>query len=1283
MEDKEQAQLKKKNLKVHPRAKANCLSHFFFCWEIPVILKGWKKELNEDDLYAPLHEYESKRLGDKLEQLWEEDMHFRKSPNLWRCLIKQFAAEFMFYGILYAPIQLAVTLLLPYFLRKLLGYYTPNQKEMTQDQAYIYAGGLSIVACARVLLFHFFYFGTTVIGMKVRVACSSLIYRHALNMKKSAMEKITLGQLINILSNDVNRFDQAAPNLHFIWIAVVELIVGIYYLDATLGHAALGGIAIICLCLALQVFSMFKISKSRLKVAEKTDYRIRLMNDIICGIEAIKMYTWEKPFAKLVEIARRLELAEIKTGSHYRLFINTFKIYMGKFCVFLSVLVAVLTYFPLTSQYAFALICIYESFKFTVIVFLPLGAIMFAETIISVQRIEEFLLIDYKKPSNLVKCITASDKQMDICVLKSHQNHAKRTPEVSLKNVYVKWNESYTNYVLDNINFRASPGDLIGIIGRAGSGKSTLLQVILKEIDINRGKLKTEGTVSYASQEAWIFPTSVRQNILFGQDMDLARYSKIIQVCALERDLTLFPYGDQTLVGDRGVMLSGGQKARINLARAVYRDADIYLLDDPLSAVDAHVARHIYDECITGFLKDKCVILVTHQTHYLQKADQIYQLESGKVVSKGDYKEVIGSVSNNFTDSVSSEATTVTLVQHGLREEVKEHRGSGTANAKVYKGYCLAAGHWTFCFVVALFFVFGQICTSLLDCFLTFWTNVEQKSVTNLSSFFTTENCLYIYIGLMILTVFSNHLATYTFTAFCIKASQQLHTKMLSKIVYGPMTFFNHHPSGRLLNRFSKDLGSIDELLPLHLMNGITVVLTGLAILIIIIVLNYWMIFPSLILLGLTITFIIIFQPTNRNIKRTEGITRSSVLTHMSTSLQGLVTIRAHNTQGKLIEEFDNYQNIHSSAYYLFTATFASFGFWADFMAVVYTVLAVFSFFLVKSETHAGNVGLAITQSINLLGMVQYGVKTFGELDSQMTSVERIVEYAELDPEPDNGTTTPPDTWPTSGKLTFRTVSLQYSPDDPPVLKQVTFESQAGEKIGIIGRTGAGKSSLISVLFRLFDFDGSIIIDNVETKSIPLQNTRSKISIIPQEPILFLGSLRKNIDPFDEYSDSQIWSALEELELKQMISNLPSGLESLVTERGSNFSVGERQLLCLVRAMLRNNKIIVLDEATANVDLKTDELIQSIIRRKFRDCTVLTIAHRLNTIIDSDKILAMDGGKVVEFDHPYKLLQNQNGFFYGFVVKNGDKMLKDFIKIAKNSATKKGLIQKHRDSIEQ
>ena len=298
--------------------------------------------------------------------------------------------------------------------------------------------------------------------------------------------------------------------------------------------------------------------------------------------------------------------------------------------------------------------------------------------------------------------------------------------------------------------------------------------------------------------------------------------------------------------------------------------------------------------------------------------------------------------------------------------------------------------------------------------------------------------------------------------------------------------------------------------------------------------------------------------------------------------------------------------------------------------------------------------------------MVQYGVKTFGELDSQMTSVERIVEYAELDPEPDNGTTTPPDTWPTSGKLTFRTVSLQYSPDDPPVLKQVTFESQAGEKIGIIGRTGAGKSSLISVLFRLFDFDGSIIIDNVETKSIPLQNTRSKISIIPQEPILFLGSLRKNIDPFDEYSDSQIWSALEELELKQMINNLPSGLESLVTERGSNFSVGERQLLCLVRAMLRNNKIIVLDEATANVDLKTDELIQSIIRRKFRDCTVLTIAHRLNTIIDSDKILAMDGGKVVEFDHPYKLLQNQNGFFYGFVVKNGDKMLKDFIKIAKN-----------------
>jgi ATP-binding cassette subfamily C (CFTR/MRP) protein 4 len=395
-------------------------------------------------------------------------------------------------------------------------------------------------------------------------------------------------------------------------------------------------------------------------------------------------------------------------------------------------------------------------------------------------------------------------------------------------------------------------------------------------------------------------------------------------------------------------------------------------------------------------------------------------------------------------------------------------------------------------------------------------------------------------------------------------------------------------------------------------------------------------------------------------------LAKSSVFAHISATIQGLPTIRALNAEKILIREFDNHQNLHTSAFHLYIATFSSFGFWADIMCVLYNGLVIFGFFFIKSgrfiqfyekknisllflETNVGSVGLAISLSNALLLVMQYALKTWIELNAQMTAVERVVEYTELSLEPNDGVDTPPESWPDSGNISFHSVSLRYSPTDVPVLMNVSFNIKSKEKIGIIGRTGAGKTSLISVLFRLFHFEGSVVIDNVDTKSIPLTELRSKITVIPQDPLLFLGSLRKNLDPFGQYHDHQLWTALDEFGLKELVSNLPSGLESMVFERGSNFSVGQRQLLCLVRAMLRESKIIVLDEATANVDLKTDELIQSSIRNKFKNCTVLTIAHRLNTVIDSDKILVMDKGMVVEFGPPHQLLQNREGFFYRYL----------------------------------
>jgi ATP-binding cassette subfamily C (CFTR/MRP) protein 4 len=395
---------------------------------------------------------------------------------------------------------------------------------------------------------------------------------------------------------------------------------------------------------------------------------------------------------------------------------------------------------------------------------------------------------------------------------------------------------------------------------------------------------------------------------------------------------------------------------------------------------------------------------------------------------------------------------------------------------------------------------------------------------------------------------------------------------------------------------------------------------------------------------------------------------KSPVLSHLVASVQGLTTIRALNAQRRLIQEFDHHQDVHTSAYYFLKSTISTFNFWVDLSCILYTSVVILTYLLSETREFAKSfhnlvttfflestpwmVGLAVTQSINQIGMAQVAMKTWSDLDAHMTAVQRVLEYAELSPEEDNGKRVPPDSWPQQGNIEFKSVTMRYSPEKPVVLKQICFTVRSGEKLGIVGRTGAGKTSLISVLFRLFHFEGTIFIDGVDTKSVLLQTLRSKISIIPQDPILFIGTLRKNLDPLGQFSDFQIWQALENVQMKRLIANLPSGLDTMVIERGNNFSVGQKQLLCLVRAILRNSKIIVLDEATASIDLETDELIQFTIRRRFKECTVLTIAHRVNTVMDSDKILVMDFGRVVEFGQPQQLLQDTEGMFYSLVTRN-------------------------------
>ncbi|CAG9833840.1 unnamed protein product [Diabrotica balteata] len=656
--------------------------------------------------------------------------------------------------------------------------------------------------------------------------------------------------------------------------------------------------------------------------------------------------------------------------------------------------------------------------------------------------------------------------------------------------------------------------------------------------------------------------------------------------------------------------------------------------------------------------------------------------------------------------SLSMRSVDMTSDKHGEEEE-------SVGDGKPFKNYLFATKNLCFVVFVLTLMVLAQAFNVGVDLWLTFWTSqeairhengtiVESTSPTieilplhdksnfsysynnysyipentkksesfNINDIFDNVNvdgqikkiiktnwALYFYsalIGLAIVLTLSRSLL---FFKACMMASVNLHTSMFHMLLKAPMRFFDTNPSGRILNRFSKDMGAIDELLPMGFLDAMQVMLVLCGILVNITISNAYIVIAIVILGAVFLKFRSWYISSARVLKHLEGITKSPVFSHINATLNGIITIRASNAQDILIEEFDDNQDVNTSAWYLTIACMNSFGLWLDFLAIIFLAVVTFCFVILRKFTDVNGslVGLAVSQCSVLTGMLQFGMRQTAEVINQLTSVERVMQYTKLDIEGPFDTpeeNRPRGVWPKRGQIEFRNLSLKYVENDPPVLRNLNFMIMPGQKIGIVGRTGAGKSSLISALFRLAPLEGAIYIDGVNTKNLGLTDLRRKISIIPQEPVLFSASLRYNLDPFNEFDDDKIWQALEQVELRDSVDSL----DFHVAEGGGNFSLGQRQLVCLARAVLKNNKVLVLDEATANVDPRTDALIQATIRKRFKDCTVLTIAHRLNTIMDSDKVLVMSFGNMIEFDHPHKLLQIADGHFHKMLLETGPVM---------------------------
>uniref|UniRef100_A0A8C7DNJ5 Multidrug resistance-associated protein 4 n=1 Tax=Oncorhynchus kisutch TaxID=8019 RepID=A0A8C7DNJ5_ONCKI len=1250
-------------------------------WLNPLFRIGYKRRLEEDDMYKVLPEDGSERLGEELQSLWDHEVQKAakdlRPPKLAKVLIKCYWKPYAVLGI-FTLIEV-IKVIQPVFLGKLIQYfekYDPDNMDALYE-AFGYAAGVCLSTLILAVTHHLYFFHVQRTGMKMRVAMCHMIYKKALCLSSAAMGKTTTGQIVNLLSNDVNKFDEVTIFLHFLWVGPLQAAAVLGLLWVEIGPSCLAGMAVLVILMPTQTMFGRLFSKFRSKTAALTDNRIRTMNEVVSGIRIIKMYAWEKPFSALVNEVRRKEISKIMSSSYLRGLNMASFFAASKIIVFITFTVYVLLGNTISASRVFVTVSLYSAVRLTVTLFFPSAVEKLSETRISVRRIKTFLLLDEIVKSN-----------------HGFLQEEKQEPSVEIQDLICYWDKSQDAPSLQNLSLTVKSEQLVAVIGPVGAGKSSLLSSILGELPHDKGVLKVKGQLTYASQQPWVFPGTIRSNILFGKELHPQKYEKVLRACALKRDMELLPDGDLTLIGDRGATLSGGQKARVNLARAVYQDADIYLLDDPLSAVDAEVGRHLFEQCICGILKNKPRILVTHQLQYLQAANQILVLKEGHMVARGTYSELQRS-GVDFTsllkreeegpqapgaetesrsprsrtlsqNSVVSHTSSIRSVKDGTEQlpvepvqtVVEESRSEGTIGVGLYVKYLKAGANILVLIGVVLLQFLAQAAYILQDWWLQEKLNVNGtvtvQNGVNVTEELSLDLYLGIYAGLTGATLIFGFARSLLMFNVLVKAAQSLHNRMFNSILRTPVRFFDINPIGRVLNRFSKDIGQLDAALPWTFVDFIQIFLQIIGVVAVAASVIPWILIP---LVPLVIVFLFLrryFLQTSRDVKRLESTTRSPVFSHLSSSLQGLWTIRAFRAEERFQNTFDTYQDLHSESWFLFLVTSRWFAVRLDGMCAVFVTITAFGCLLLRDQVEAGSVGLALSYAVTLMGMFQWGVRQSAEVENMMTSVERVVEYTELESEaPWETQKRPPPEWPSQGLITFDRVSFSYSSDGPVVLKDMKAMFRPKEKVGIVGRTGAGKSSLVSALFRLAEPEGRIYIDGVLTSEIGLHDLRQKMSIIPQDPVLFTGTMRKNLDPFSQHTDEDLWNALQEVQLKSVVEELPNKMETVLAESGSNFSVGQRQLVCLARAVLRKNRILIIDEATANVDPRTDELIQKTIRDKFRECTVLTIAHRLNTIIDSDRILVLDAGQIHAYDEPHTLLQNHDGIFFKMVQQTG------------------------------
>ncbi|XP_069919261.1 ATP-binding cassette sub-family C member 11 [Oryctolagus cuniculus] len=1306
----------------HPMDDSGLFSYLTLAWLTPFMIRGLRHGLDENTI-PPLSVHDaSAKNAKRLHRLWEEEVsrHGIEKASVPRVMLR-FQRTRILLDVLLGCCFAVMSVIGPMLIvPKILEYSQDKSGSVVQRVGFCFA--LFLTECLKSLSVGSCWIINQRTGVRFRTAVGTFAFEKLMQFK--CLTHITSGEVISFFTNDINLLFEGVnygPLLFLSCESLITCTVAAYY---TLGPTAL--IAALCYLMVfpLEVLLtrlMVQVQNHTLKVS---DQRIRITSEVLTFMKLVKMYAWEKPFAKIIKDLRKRERKLLeKSGLIQSLTINILLV-SPTVATVVMFLIHIHLEFKLTASTAFITMAALNPLRLSVFLapFAVKGLTNFNS---AAERFKKFFL----QETPTVSVHALQDPSQALVLEEATLSWRRQTCPGIVTGALALGKQEHTSLgkigtqpqlgalgledkgdrlgpELRKINLVVSKGSMVGICGSTGSGKSSLLSAILGEMHLLRGSVGVQGSLAYVPQQAWIISGSVRENILMGGQYDKARYLQVLHCCSLNRDLEILPFGDLTEIGERGLNLSGGQKQRISLARAIYSNRQLYLLDDPLSAVDAHVGRHIFEECIRKMLRGRTVVLVTHQLQYLEFCDQIILLEDGQICENGTHSELMQKKGRyaHLVQQMQAEATQDLLLDtakpaeklqaegqpqatskeesHGedadngsvLEHQLtkKEEMEKGSLSWRVYHSYIQAAGGYVVFIPVFLLVGMSVFLTTFNFWWLSYW--LQQGSGTNSSRGSNSSSAdpgdildnpqlpfyklVYGLSALLLICVAVSF--SLTFTKVTRRASTVLHNQLCSKVWCGLMSFFDTTPIGRLLNCFAGDLNDLDQCLPMVAEEFLILSLLMVSVLLVISVLSVYILLMATTVITVCLIFYTKFKRAINVFKRLENYSRSPLCSHILTSLHGLSSIHVYGRVEDFISQFKRLTDAQNNYLLLFLYSTRWVALRMEFMTNLVTLaVALFVAFDISSTSYSYQI-MALSMVVQLASNFQATTRTGSETEAYFTAAERILQYLRLcvseAPLHVEDVRCPPE-WPQRGEITFQDYHLRYRDNTPIVLKGINLTIRGQEVVGIVGRTGSGKSSLGTALFRLAEpTAGRILIDGVDVCSLGLQDLRSQLAVIPQDPILLSGTIRFNLDPFGRHTDEQIWAVLERTFLSATISKFPEGLQAAVVENGENFSVGERQLLCIARALLCSSKIIFIDEATASIDVETDALVQRVIREAFRSCTVLIVAHRVTTILNCDRILVMSNGKVVEFDRP-EVLQKQPGSLFAALLATASSSL--------------------------